>query len=133
MRKVVLILMALAIAFTGCFPNQCEEHYRLKTISDDFSGEIEDCYFQDSHGGRGVPTIILTNGARYYSGTYTLICYAQAGDSIIKKTGTLKYIIKRGDSVTIFYPECGSIAIMDSGKTKNDPMLLEERKCDKRK
>lgn len=133
MQKGILVLIALAIAFVGCFPNQCEDHYRLKTTSDDFSGIIKDCYFHESHGGRGTPTVILTNGARYYSGTYTLICYAQVGDSIIKKPGTLKYIIKRGDSVATFYPECGSLVIMDSGMTKNNPMFPEEIKCDKRK
>lgn len=131
--RFISILIFLAFALSGCFPKQCEMYIRQHTPYDNFAGIIKECYFLDSDGGRGTPTIVLQNEKIYYLVTYTLICFAQPGDSIIKKAGTLKYIIKREDCSTIFYPECGSTVILDNGKVKENPLYAQEVKCDKRK
>lgn len=118
------------LSFFSCsYERQCETNIRKKSTNEQFSGIIKEVYFQVSDGGRHTPTIVLTNNEKYYSATKRLICDAIPGDSIVKKRGTLQYVIKRADTSLVFYPNCGDIVILDSGKT--DIQRYEFNDCGK--
>lgn len=127
-----LIVLILFIGFLGCnSTSECELLVRNKSTDESFSGIIKDVYFKYSDGGRGTPTIILTDNSKIYTSTDRLICYAQEADSIIKMKGTLKYVLKRGDSTKIFYPDCGEFLILDSNKISYQSDHFNRENCQK--
>ena len=113
----VLLVTILSICVVGCSGHSLCRH-NIETIDKyiAMNGVIKDIYFDNTPGGRGSPTIELANGGHYTTSTFSLICYAQNGDSIIKKAGELMFLIKRKDSIRIFYPECGNWIITDSNE-----------------
>lgn len=129
MRTLVALIAFSALAFSSCLQQQCEDAVREIDSKIHFVGIVKDCYFDESE--RGVPTITLSNERRVQMHAYTLCCYVTAGDSVWKLRGSLKYFVKRGDSISIFYPECGNIQVRDSGKTYFNPNYTME--CGKRR
>jgi hypothetical protein len=116
--KKMLFLVYFLILVTSCSSEkECENEVRRKYTNQEFSGIIKEAYFQVSDGGRGAPKLILKDGSIHPSRSSRLICYANQGDSIIKKKGTLQYLLKKEDTTMIFYPECKQSLILDSNKT----------------
>jgi hypothetical protein len=103
--------------FIMLFLFSCSDDYvarvRHHDIDQDFSGIIKDLFFEK--GNRGIPVIILNNDSVYH--TYTLCCYAEKGDSIIKKAGSLKYFVKsaKRDTSMFFFPDYENKMITDTG------------------
>jgi hypothetical protein len=130
MKRIIFLLLFVNLIFS-CSPRECEDFIRETDTDDEFSGIISDAYFHVSDGGRGTPTLVLGNGSKHYIATYGLICYANQGDSIIKRKGTLKYLLKSEGTTTVFYPECKRKLILDSNKTAINP--YREFRCGKEK
>jgi hypothetical protein len=127
MQLYLLLFLISTFSFVSCSDKeQCETNIRNRSTNEQFSGVIKEVYFQVSNGGRFTPTIVLTDNEKYYSATKRLICYAMPGDSIIKKRGTLQYVIKRPDTMVVFYPNCGDIVILDNGKTAVQPYQFND-------
>lgn len=128
MKKQIFIV--ISIWLTGCTSaDQCERKIRQESTDETFSGIISKSYFKI--GEHGTPTVELADGKVIYLSTRSIICYTQPGDSIFKEKGSLKYLVKRRDSITIFYPECGQTLIMDSNKTLVNPDYMRQISCDK--
>lgn len=127
MNLYKLLILTNALFLTSCsYEKQCEANVRDRSTTEAFSGIIKEVYFQVSDRGRHTPTIVLMNNKKYYSDTKRLICYAMPGDSIVKKSGSLKYVIKNADTTVVFYPNCGDIVILDNGKTEVQPYQFDD-------
>ena len=130
MKKIILLFLFVNLV-TSCSEKDCEDFIRENDTNDEFSGIISDAYFHTSDGGRGTPTLVLGNGSKHYTSTYSLICFANSGDSIIKRKGTLGYLLKQGGTTKVFYPECKRKLILDSNKTTINPYV--DFQCGKEK
>lgn len=118
----------ILISHVGCITQQCEDFIRSHDTNTSFSGIVVDNYMDEND--RGIPTFILSNGVELQTDTHTMCCFAQPGDSIWKRKGSLKYYLKRKDSVIIFYPDCGNITVKDTGTEFNDAFQSD---CGKRR
>jgi len=126
--KRLFQIIPLLILFQACdATDECERKIRNNYLNEQFSGVVKDCYFQSSNGGRGIPTIVLGNNEIYHSQTYSLVCYVKPWDSIVKTSGSLKYLVYRDDSVVTFYPQCGRTEILDEGT--RDIADVPDRDC----
>lgn len=121
MIRVISLLLLVNLMSACSLEKECEDFVKEHDIQEEFSGIIADSYFHTSDGGRGTPTIVLKDGSKHYMDTYGLICSAEVGDSVIKRKGTLRYLLRKEDTIMVFYPECGRRLILDSGRTSINP------------
>ena len=54
---------------------------------------------------RGSAKLVLNNGDVVYIYAYEMYDELQPGDTVIKKAGSLKYILKRNGETKVFYPK----------------------------
>lgn len=125
----IFSLQALSSCLIG---NNCVEEVRKYDTEQEVYGVIEECYFGMNSRDRGSPVIILNGGkTKLVAPLATLVCYATKGDTLIKKKGTLLYLVKRGDKIKGFNPDCGRITVLDSGRTQPNPFFTYD--CGKEK
>lgn len=105
MGKNIVIVLVIALCGIGCGCQQFAMSLRKNIKPTSFAGKIKD-RFLDSLD-RMSPKIILESGNIYPIYAYEMFELLDAGDSIIKKKGSLKYIhIKPRLSRTEYYPIC---------------------------
>jgi hypothetical protein len=117
MNRILSLLWFFTLITSCSLEKECEEEVRRKYTNQEFSGIVKEAYFQVSNGGRGAPKIILSDSTIHPVHSDILICSANQGDSIIKRKGTLRYLLKSEGTTTVFYPECKRKLILDSNKT----------------
>jgi len=67
-----------------------------------FQGTISQKYIDTDN--RDQPVIVLQNGEKYTCENYNIYIIAEAGDSFVKKAGTLKAKLSNIDTTIWFYP-----------------------------
>jgi len=104
-REVINILIGLIMLFTlnSCFET-CEENRKKNHLYERFEGNIESIYLDENRKNQPFvivdkrPFIILNDIYKKFS----------LGDTLFKRSGSMKYYwVKNGDT-TIFYQMCGS-------------------------
>jgi hypothetical protein len=101
-QRGILFLSVFTILFQSC--HNCRDEYERTFRYTKFDGIVKDAYFDSKY--RGAPVIELINGANHYIASNYLICFAKAGDSISKKSNSLKYTLYTDKDSINFYPEC---------------------------
>lgn len=121
------VLLTMLSLLSGCDSlKQCEDISSNYSLKQEFVGVIKDIYIKESsHGSK---YIVLSNNKEYGLLSESLACFAFPGDSILKRKGDLRYIIKRNSISYTFYPECGNWEIKDSGRFYN-PDLEFKTSC----
>lgn len=108
----------VGVLFVMCFISsctydmkKCELYIRNSLTEEDYRGVVINKYILR---GR-VPYIMLPDSNKYeiYHLSMALYKYIDIGDSIIKDSGTLKYILVKKDTALIFYPYCRDVEIKD--------------------
>ncbi len=81
-----------------------------------FSGIVSEAKFKLlMFDAKSIAYIKLQDKNRELTHTFSMCCYLQPGDSVWKNAGSMKHYAKRGNNITVFYPECGSQELRDSG------------------
>ncbi|WP_118976937.1 hypothetical protein [Taibaiella koreensis] len=107
MKNLLIVLLLLTIS--SC----CLDFARaMKMIVKPYNweGEIV-AIFRDSTD-RMMPKVAFKHGDTAVIYAYEMFGMLQLGDSVIKKKGSLKYILKRkGEPAKEFYPKCDGVEI----------------------
>lgn len=107
-REIINVLAGLLILFSlnSCFET-CEENRRRNHLQESFEGSIEAIYLDRNR--KNQPFVIVKK--REFIIINDLYEFFSVGDTLFKRSGSMKYYwVKNGDT-TVFYQMCGGRAI----------------------
>lgn len=101
MKAFVFILLVLV---SSCDYISCPEWYRRNEKNHAYDGKVVKKFFDSSE--RGQPRVVLDDGQKYLLDNIKIFNKIEVGDIILKKAGTLQYLLIQGSDTTIFYQQC---------------------------
>ena len=104
MLKNTIINLLCIMLLQGCGCDQINRFLQKKVKPISYFGVMK-TKFIDSMD-RGSAKIIFENGTEIYMDAYEMYDELQPGDTVIKKAGSLKFILKRDGLTKEYYPKC---------------------------
>ena len=104
MKMVMGVVTLTVLTLIGC-EDICLENVHRYDMHLEYQGKVE--YKLPDPTNKTIPTIVLTDGTRVNClNTDSLYNFVQENDSLIKKSGELRTIVKRRNVIYEFYPYC---------------------------
>jgi len=101
MKAFVFILLLLV---SSCDYISCPEWYRRNEKNHEYAGRVIKKFFDDEN--RGEPQVVLEDNRQHMLNNNIVFAKIKVGDLIVKKAGTLQYLLIQGSDTTIFYQQC---------------------------
>ena len=101
-KNASIIFLSVLLQGCGCYPYSKGIQKHIKPLK--YFGVMK-TKFIDSMD-RGSAKIIFENGTEIYIDAYEMYDELQPGDTVIKKAGSLKHILKRDGVTKEYYPKC---------------------------
>lgn len=103
MKSVMYFVLSIIASGCGCYEYARSLRENIKPLA--LKGEVFNTFIDSSD--RMTPKVILKNGDTSDIYSYEMYHSLERGDSIIKESGSLKYILKRrNEPLKEYYPQC---------------------------
>ena len=97
-------IIFLSVLLQGCGCYQYSKAIQKNTKPRDYFGVMKSKFIDSMD--RGAAKVIFENGTEIYMYAYEMYDELQSGDTVIKKAGSLKFILKRDGVTKEYYPKC---------------------------
>jgi hypothetical protein len=109
-NKIMKSILLFMVTIISCTSNTCPSTTKNFQLPLKYSGAISKKFIDSTD--RNQPRIII-NDQKYTIDNIDAFNKMEIGDTIIKDSGTLKYVVKKYKNQFDFYPRCAGIDVTE--------------------
>jgi hypothetical protein len=104
--KTIRYLTILVIFFTGCF--DCRKYYLETVKGQSILGRIEKKFENENNHNAPLIELKSRDNLKTYDlfDLFDLYTHCEVGDSLLKESNSLEYVLIKKDTVLYFSPKC---------------------------